>query len=75
MKKRLCRQWKTILERLRLWLGAGRRARKDKSDRKIQDSKERQLSQEELFLQVWTRNRAGKLQKSEDGGEIDRMAA
>ncbi len=54
MKKRLCRQWKKILERLRIWLGAGRRDRKDKSDRKIQASKEQQLSQEELFLQVWT---------------------
>ena len=54
MKKRLCRQWKKILGRLRLWLGAGRRDRKDKGGRKTQASKERQLSQEELFLQVWT---------------------
>ena len=54
MKKRLCRQWKKILERLRLWLGAGRKDRKDKSDKKTQASEERQLSQEELFLQVWT---------------------
>ena len=49
MKKRLCRQWKKILGRLRRWLGAGRRDRKDKGGRKTQASKERQLSQEELL--------------------------